>query len=199
VRLQADLNRIVNDDRPPAAYRRILERSRAIGFSMNSDVLTGSLLRTLVASKPGGRFLELGTGCGLGTSWMLDGMDETASLVSLDNDAGTQTIAREELGADPRVQFVLQDGARFLDQVAEGFDLIYADAWPGKYSTLERALVLVNPGGIYLVDDMLPQPNWPDGHGEKATALMERLTSLDDFHTARLDCSTGLIICVRKP
>ena len=59
----------------PPGYERILGRSREIEFPMNSDVLTGNLLRTLAASKPASAFLELGTGCGLGTSWILDGMD----------------------------------------------------------------------------------------------------------------------------
>jgi hypothetical protein len=55
----------------------------------------------------------------------------------------------------------------------------------------------VKPGGIYLVDDMLPQPNWPDGHGAKAAALIARLQQLDGFQVNTLDWSTGLIICVR--
>jgi predicted O-methyltransferase YrrM len=164
---------------------------------MNSDVLTGSLLRTLVASKPGGTFLELGTGCGLGTAWMLDGMDSSASLLSIDIDPNTQAIARDELGAAPRLQLLLEDGSAFLARTPQSFDLIYADAWPGKYSDLDRALALVKPGGIYFVDDMLPQPNWPEGHGVKASALIARLTALDGFQVTFLDCSTGLIICVR--
>ena len=187
----------MNDVIVPRRYARILERSRAIGFGMNSDVLTGSLLRTLVASKPDGMFLELGTGCGLGTSWMLDGMNATSSLVSVDTDPAAQAIARDELGSDARLRFVLEDGSAFLAATTDRFDLVYADAWPGKYSDLERALALVKPGGIYLVDDMLPQPNWPDGHGAKAAALIARLQQLDGFQVNTLDWSTGLIICVR--
>jgi len=182
----------------PAAYSRILERSQTIRFGMNSDVLTGSLLRTLVASKPGGTFLELGTGCGLGTTWMLDGMDPSACLLSVDIDPNTHAIAREELGADPRLQLLLEDGSAFLARTPQSFDLIYADAWPGKYSDLDRALALIKPGGIYFVDDMLPQPNWPEGHGVKAAALSNRLQQLERFRVSALDCSTGLIICVRS-
>jgi predicted O-methyltransferase YrrM len=184
--------------RLPAAYPRILARSQAIGFGMNSDVLTGSLLRTLAASKPGGRFLELGTGCGLGTSWMLDGMTAAASLISVDTDAATQVIAHEELGADTRLQLVLEDGGAFLGRTEQAFDVIYADAWPGKYSDLERVLALVKPGGIYFVDDMLPQPNWPEDHAPKAAALRARLTGLDGFQSTSFEWSTGLIICVRS-
>ncbi|WP_145713306.1 O-methyltransferase [Chitinophaga japonensis] len=78
----------------PAAYQEIETATRQSGFSMASDVLTCTLLRTLAGTKPGGRFLELGTGTGLATSWILDGMDARASLVSVDHDASLLAIAR---------------------------------------------------------------------------------------------------------
>ena len=165
---------------------------------MNSDVPTGTLLRTLAASKPGGSLLELGTGCGLGTSWILDGMDAASWLTSVDTDATMQAFAHEELAADTRLRLVLEDGSAFLAREQEPYDLIYADAWPGKFSDLDRALALVKPGGIYVVDDMLPQPNWPADHAPKAAALIERLLALDGFESTWLEWSTGLIICVKS-
>ena len=72
--------------RYPSAYNAIKVATEANGFTMPSEVLTCSLLKTLAASKPGGKFLELGTGTGLSTTWILDGMDETSTLISLDND-----------------------------------------------------------------------------------------------------------------
>lgn len=182
----------------PPAYDRILARSKALDFTMNSDVLTGSLLRTLAASKPSSSLLELGTGCGLGTSWLLDGMDASSSLLSVDNDARVQEIAASELAGDPRLTLVLGDGGAFLESCERRFDLVYADAWPGKYSHLDDVLRLLNPGGLYVVDDMLPQANWPDGHGEKAAALISVLESLPGFAVSKLSWSTGLIVAVRR-
>ena len=84
---------------------------------MNSDVLTGTLLRSLAASKPGGRILELGTGCGLSACWLLDGMTADGSLVSVDTDASFQAIARgDELGTDLRLTLVLRDGGEYPDR-----------------------------------------------------------------------------------
>jgi tRNA A58 N-methylase Trm61 len=48
----------------------------------------------MAASKPGGRMLETGTGTGVGTCWLLDGMDATARLTTVDIDPTVQTIAR---------------------------------------------------------------------------------------------------------
>lgn len=169
-----------------------------MGFSMASEPLTGSLLRALAASKPGGRFLELGTGTGVGTSWLLAGMDAQSHLDTVDTDPAAQAIARQHLGVDSRVSFHLTDGAEFLAHAPEAsFDLIYADAWPGKYSHLDRALALVRPGGIYVVDDFLPQPNWPDGHGEKASALIADLERRPGFVAVKLAWASGLVILVR--
>ena len=60
---------------PPAVLAAIAREAVALGFPMASDAKTGSLLRTLAASKPAGTFLELGTGTGMATAWMLEGMD----------------------------------------------------------------------------------------------------------------------------
>ena len=72
---------------PPATLARILKRTSELGFELASEDRTGALLRTLAASKPGGRFLELGTGTGVATAWLLDGMDATSQLVSVDVNA----------------------------------------------------------------------------------------------------------------
>jgi predicted O-methyltransferase YrrM len=181
----------------PPHYERILQRSTDMQFPMNSDVLTGALLRALARMKPGGMFLELGTGCGLGTCWLLDGMNADSTLVSVDNSPAAQAIARDELGADARLTFVFEDGGEFLESCENGFDLIYADAWPGKYSHLDRALALLNRGGIYVIDDMLPQPNWPADHPPKVAALLQTLDALDDFEIAKLSWSTGIVLAVK--
>src|SRR5678815_1601457 len=91
------------------AHQPIVAASARLGFSMNADTQAASLLRTLAATKPGGRFLELGTGTGLSTAWILAGMDKQATLVSVDNDADCLAIAREFLGTDSRLQLVCQD------------------------------------------------------------------------------------------
>jgi len=183
---------------PPAKLAGILARTAAIGFQMGSEPRTGSLLRTLAASKPGGRFLELGTGTGIATSWLLDGMDAASGLVSVDVDANVQTIAREEL-SDPRLILVTEDAIAFLRrQTAGSFDLLFADALSGKYEGLDEALRVVKPGGFYIIDDMLPQPNWPEGHAAKVPVLIRELAARQDFRVVPMDWASGIVIAVRR-
>ena len=185
----------------PRALARLEEATAASGFGMPSDRLTGMLLAALAATKPGGRLLELGTGTGLATSWLLHGMDATAHLTSIDNDAAVQAIALAALGADPRVHFVTADGGDYLHTASmdgERFDLIFADAWPGKYMALDAALALLAPGALYVVDDMLPQPNWPPGHEANVAALRRTLAARTDLSVATLDWSTGVILAAKR-
>lgn len=125
----------------PNPLNAILDRTEALGFKMASEPRTGALLRALGASKPNGRFLELGTGTGVSTAWLLAGMSEKSTLTSVDNDAQAQAVAREILGDDLRVTFVLEDGAKFLRrQLPQTYNLVFADAMPGKYEAVEEAL-----------------------------------------------------------
>lgn len=183
----------------PKAYQQIDDATKASGFDMASDVLTCSLLKTLAASKPVGRFLELGTGTGLSTSWILDGIDKQSTLTSVDNDVKFLNIAKTFLGNDKRLDLVLSDGGDWLEQNKEKkFDYIFADTWHGKYLLLEEAINMLNPGGFYIIDDMLPQLNWPEGHQEKAIKLISDLESREDLHLTKQVWATGILIGVKK-
>jgi len=183
----------------PKTWREIGARTAALGFDMPSEADTGAMLRLLAASKPGGRLLELGTGTGLATACLAAGMDTAASLVSVDNDARVQAVACEALGEDPRVAFVVADGLDFIRaQAPASYDLIFADAWPGKYDGLDETLALLRPGGLYVVDDMLPQPNWPDNHQARVDDLTARLKTHPDLVSVNLSWASGLVIAARR-
>ena len=110
-----------------------------------------------------------------------------------------QAVAREALCQDTRLKLLSQDGAAFLwRQPKKSFDLVFAHAIPGKYEALDEALAIVKTGGYYVIDDMLPQPNWPEGHGEKAQALLDLLAADPRFVMLPLVWSTGVVVLVRK-
>jgi predicted O-methyltransferase YrrM len=183
----------------PPQLSSIRERTLEIQFPMASEPLVGAMLRVLVASKPNGRFLELGTGTGISTAWLLSGMDAGSTLISVDNDRKVQEVAGNSLRADGRLTLVTSVGLEFLrDQAPESFDFVFADAIPGKYEGLEEALAVVKVGGFYVIDDMLPQPNWPDGHAAKIPSLIERLASKTNFVILPVIWASGIVLAVRK-
>ena len=74
------------DDTPhtfPTALPALRAAAREAGFTMSCEERTGSLLAVLAAARPGGRILELGTGVGEGTAWLLSGMDGASRLVTV--------------------------------------------------------------------------------------------------------------------
>lgn len=193
-------------NQPLAAIR---ETAKNMGFTMSSDDLTGNFLASLAASKPGGRFLELRTGVGTGSAWLLEGMDGISSLVTVEQNAEQLEVAKKHLGHDPRITFWEGDGLEYLRTTSQPFDFIFADTWPGKINHPELALNLVKPGGFYIVDDM--ELAWQDEDHrtppmdaylleiyEGQHALMDVLTTRSDFHCTRLNWSTGLMVCVKK-
>ena len=179
----------------PPRLPQIMSETARLNFTMASDMLTGCLLRTLAATKPAGDFLELGTGTGVATAWLLDGMDAEARLVSVETDEAVLEVAKNCLGDDFRATFVHADGGEWLQRAEpDQFDLIFADSWPGKYTHLDEALRSLKRGGLYVVDDMLPQPNWPDGHAQRADELISILENRQDLTITKLNWSTGVII-----
>lgn len=184
---------------PPAALAKITARSRTLRFDVASEPRTGALLRALTASKPAGRFLELGTGTGVATAWLLNGMDARSSLTSVDFHAEHQEVAREFLGGDSRLELVLEDGSEFLKrQPAESYDFVFADAIPGKFEGLEDCLRVVKAGGFYVVDDMFPLPKWPKAHVKRVSLLMDQLTNDDNLILAKLAWATGIVVAVKR-
>ena len=182
----------------PVQYMKIKEATEKLNFNMASDLYTGSLLKTLTASKPAGRILELGTGTGLATAWIAAGLDVDSSLITVENNSLLIDIAKKYIN-DNRVEFVFADGYDWLTNYnGQPFDLIFADAMPGKYHLFDETMNLLKSGGFYVIDDMLPQPNWPAGHDKKVDDLINKLEERTDLVMTKLIWSTGIIIVTKK-
>lgn len=183
----------------PESYKMILEETNELGFEQLSDLKTGSLLSTLCASKVNGLFLELGTGTGLCTSWMLHGMSSLSKLITVDTEQSLVEVAKKHLAKDSRVEFVTGSGEELIERLEPlSVDLIFADTWPGKYNKLEEALSLLKIGGIYVIDDMLSIKSWPESHARKVLQLEADLTSKKEFTFTKLCWSTGVMVGVKQ-
>ena len=125
-------------------------------------------------------------------------MDAHSSLKTIDNNEELVEIAKKYLGEDQRVQFILGKGEELiLDIAPNSIDFIFADTWPGKYNHLDETLSLLKRGGIYLIDDMLPQENWPKEHDIKANHLIQHLENREDIMLTKMCWSTGIVICTK--
>lgn len=183
---------------PPAVLAAIWADTEEAGFSLFSDYKLGGLLRVLAASKPGGRLLEIGTGTGLATAWLLDGMNADARLTSIEANGRWSAIAARHLRSDARLTLLDADAfSWFGGQPAASYDLVFADAMPGKFDGFDALWRLVKPGGIYVIDDLLPQPNWPAGQQARVEEVLANLDARTDARVARLNWASDIAIAVK--
>ena len=118
----------------------------------------GALLKALAAGK---RVAEAGTGVGNGAA----AMAETArEVVTVDNDAGRVARARERFASHDNVQVLEGDALEALALLAP-FDLVFLDSPPKRESAqhADELLALVEPGGLFVLDDLTPGYAGPDG------------------------------------
>lgn len=183
----------------PIQCNEIIEKAAQLGFEASCDDSLGNFLRIFTSTKKAAHILELGTGVGYSTAWILDGMDADSTLYSVEMNQECMQVAEEVLGNNMQLQLTLSDGAVFIENhLHDKFDLIFADTWPGKFYLNEEVLNMVKPGGMYIIDDLNPQQNWPEGHIEKVHELIAYLEGRDDFHMIKLDWSSGIIIMTKK-
>lgn len=183
----------------PIQAVKLVEKAKEKGFIMSCDDLTGNLLRTLVATKSNANVLELGTGVGYSTSWILEGMDHHSTLISVESEQEYSAVANEVLGHDLRLKLVVADGGNFIkENLNSKFDLIFADTWPGKFYLLDEVINMLKSDGILIVDDLNKQDSWPEGHQEKVDDLIARIDNRSDLLKLKLNWSTGIIIITKR-
>ncbi|MGH3977970.1 MAG: O-methyltransferase [Pseudonocardiaceae bacterium] len=182
----------------PATVCRLHALSEAISFPMACDNRTGSLLRTLAASKPTGRILELGTGTGVGAAWLLAGMSPDARLVTVEREPELARLAAQEFGDDERVDVVTCDADAWIaGYLGPGIDLVFVDCRPGKFHARSALLNHLNHGGLYVADDLLPQLTWPEDHQPRVESFLTEIHDHTNLQVTLLAWSSGLVLAAR--
>ncbi|MFD6160021.1 O-methyltransferase [Nocardia sp. NPDC060256] len=189
------------NDEPSVVPPLVVQAQKAAadaGFVMSCTNRTGALLRTLAASKPNGRVLELGTGVGVGSAWLLSGMTINSQLITVEADRPIAALARGVLGDDARIAVHTTDADSWLDDyTGSGFDLVFADCRPGKFRRRDDLLKLLLPGGLFIGDDLLPQPMWSAGQPTRVGQFLAEIPTQEGMHVTLLNWDSGLVIGAR--
>ncbi len=174
---------------PPRAVLRALDLAQEQGFTASSLPEVGRLLAVLAAALPGGRFAEIGSGCGAGAAWIASGMASNATLVTIDSDAGRAGAVRLLFADDPRIQVLHGD---WRELAGHGlFQLVFADGGRAKAEHPDVVVDLLAPGGIAVLDDLTPEEHWPESWRGRPDATRDfwlcspRLTSAEIRVTER--------------
>lgn len=185
----------------PAEVAASYERAEAAGFAMSCEPFIGRLLSALTASlAPGSTILELGTGLGVGLSWITAGLGSRidVSVTSVEADPRVAALARQRRWP---AYVTIQDGDglnHLRAAKAASYSLIFADAPAGKWEGLDITISRLAPGGMLIVDDMTPRPEWSSDHVRMTREVREDLLLAKSLLSVELTCGSGAIISTRR-
>jgi predicted O-methyltransferase YrrM len=126
---------------------------------MLSGHIQGRLLSMLVAMIKPKRILELGTYVGYSAICLAENLPEDGKLITIDIDDEIEDMAREYINASPsasKIEFIVADALKWLEESNETFDLIFIDANKRHYIEYYNAVFnKLTPGGFILADNTL--------------------------------------------
>jgi predicted O-methyltransferase YrrM len=185
------------DTPPVAAFAKDFGEKR--GFMMSSEPRTGALLRTLVATKPAGRILEVGAGLGVGAAWLLDGMDAEARLICLEVHQRIGGLCQKFLADDPRVQVIITDATDWLESYdGPPFDFAFVDTTTTKFHRRDSLFKHLADGALFVADDLLPQQSWAPEHPARVEVFRKEILLEPNLVPTLMDWSSGLLVAAYR-
>lgn len=183
----------------PALVERATTAAEATTFPASCAPDVGRFLAVLAGGVPhGGAILEIGTGAGIGTAWLVSGLDgrndATLDTIEVDRERSELTAA---FGWPEWTRFHQGDALDVLPRLGQ-FDLVFADAEGGKWYGLEQTLDAVRPGGLLVVDDMTPPHEGSEQHRAMTAEVREALMNDERLVSAELHFASGVIVSRKR-
>jgi predicted O-methyltransferase YrrM len=182
-------------------------RSTEIGVDP-VDTGTGAALRLLTAAAGARAVVEVGTGVGVSSVWLLRGMRPDGVLTTIDLEPEHQRQARlafREGGFTPsRTRLIAGRALDVLPRLADGaYDMVFVDGDRAEYPQyVAEAYRLLRPGGVVAVAGALgggrvPDPAARDPQSVTLRELAKSVRDSDDWLPALLPVADGLLTAVR--
>jgi predicted O-methyltransferase YrrM len=143
----------------PQLVERALAEAARTGFARSCSTETGQLLQVLAGTRGLERVAEIGTGCGVGSAWILSALDPSVAFFTFELDE-ERAAAATELLSDDLAATVLHGDWREVLPAEAPLDLLFADGGRAKYR--EEVVGLLSPGGMLVLDDLTPGYGDPD-------------------------------------
>lgn len=168
----------------------------------------GSFLRSLVAMTDAKQIVEVGTGLGVSSQWLLAGNQE-AHLTSLEKDVDHQQTAKDLFGEAgilaSRIRLISGEPNEVLARLnEETYDLVVINSrGKGTLEGVSTAIHLVRPGGVVVVTHVLAGGNVANPTKRDAESV-ELRTLLGDYAvdervtTSLVPIGDGILTLVKK-
>jgi predicted O-methyltransferase YrrM len=192
-------------DWQPEDEALVAARSRAAEIGVSSvDAATGAVLKLLAAALGARTAVELGTGAGVSTLWLLRGLTPDGVLTSVDSDGEHQRLAKASLAdagvASGRVRLIQGRALEVLPRLSEAaYDLVFCDAARSENADyLSAALTLLRPGGMVvfagaLAGGKVAEPTARDGETVGMRELAKLVRDEERLSAALIPVGTGLL------
>ncbi len=146
------------------------------------------MLRLLVAATRARAVIELGTGAGVSSLWLLSGMRRDAVLTTVDSEREHQRLTRlslTEAGVTPgRVRLITGRALDVLPRLTDAaYDMVFCDASAAENEDyLEASVRLLRPGGLLVFAAALAGGRIADpaARDPETVALRELLRTVRD-------------------
>ncbi len=168
---------------------------------------TGPLLRLLTRAIGATNIVEIGTGAGVSSVWLIRGMAPDGILTSIDAEREHQRAAKETLqaaGVSPhRYRLIAGRAMEVLPRLTDGaYDIVFIDADKTEYGAYyEQALRLLRPGGLVVIDNALwggkvADPSQRDPETVGLRELAARMAEDESLVSTLVPVGDGLLVGV---
>lgn len=138
----------------PALVREAKALAEAARFQHPCSDNVGRLLHVLAASVREGVVAEIGTGYGVGASWIASALDPAVQFYTVEIDPQRAEAARRVLASHQNVHVIQGDWHEILEYGP--FAMLFPDGGQAKMKEPQTVIGSVRPGGVIVLDDMTP-------------------------------------------
>ena len=187
---------------PPLLAAR--QRAAEVGVGA-VDPATGGVLRLLTAAVGARAVIELGTGAGVSSLWLLRGMREGGILTSVDSETEHQRLAKaslQEAGIPTsKARLIAGRALDVLPRLSDAaYDVVFCDANRSENPDyLEAGLRLLRPGGLLvfaaaLAGGKVAEPSARDADTVALRELAKQVRDEPRLVTAAVPVGAGLLV-----
>ncbi|RKT52646.1 O-methyltransferase [Saccharothrix australiensis] len=186
-------------------------RARGVGLGCASvGAAGGAVLRFLATALRAKAVVEVGTGAGVGSLYLLGGMPPAGVLTSIDAEPEHQRVARvafAEAGvAVSRTRLITGRAPDVLPRLTDGaYDLVFVGAvGAGDARYLQEGVRLLRPGGVIAFDGVLrdgrvADPAHRDPDTVAARDVARAVREDDRLVPVLLPLGDGLLVAAKSP